>query len=156
MTKVKLKARKPVTLAYIEHVGKYDEIPYGDYFLKLYAWSKENKVRPGFKPLSIFYDCPEETAPENLRSEIAIPIKGSAHSDTDIKIKELSGMQVAAIKHKGPAGEYKKTYGLLREWVTQNGYECNGPFIEVYTKKPKNVGGKTILYSEIQAPVKKK
>ena len=74
----------------------------------------------------------------------------------NIKVKELPAMEVATIKHKGPAEEYQKSYGALREWTEQNSYEWAGPSIEIYSKKPKKVEGKTILYSEIQVPVKRK
>jgi effector-binding domain-containing protein len=40
--------------------------------------------------------------------------------------------------------------------MIQNGYEWSGPAIEVYTKKPKIVGGETIIYGEIQVSVTKK
>jgi len=156
MTKVKLKTRKTSTFVYIEHKGAYREIPYENYMEKVFSWSKEKKVRPGFKPMAIFYDDPEKIAPENCKSEIGITIKGKPQSDENIKVKEIPITEVATIKHKGSAEDYPATYKALDDWILKNGYEVTGPFIEIYTKKPKNIGGKTILFSEIQAPIKKK
>jgi len=156
MNKIKLEKTKPMKLAYIEHVGAYGEIPFDDYISWLYSWAKQKKVRPGFKTIGIFHDNPEEKSPEECRSWIGIPIKGTASPDEQIKIKELPSMDVAVIKHKAPASEYGETYKKLAEWIEENGYECAGPTMEVYTKKPKVVGNETIIYANVQAPVKKK
>jgi effector-binding domain-containing protein len=156
MAKVKLKNRKPSKLVYIEHVGAYDKIPYDEYFNKLFSWAKEKNAKPGFKSLGIFHDNPEKTPPESCKSEIGIPILGNPEPEGEIRVKELPAMNVAVYKHKGPSSEYPQSYGALHQWITQNGYEITGPTLEVYTKKPKVKGDQTILYSEIQMPIKKK
>jgi len=156
MAAVKIKTTKPQKLAYLEHTGDYKTIPYDQYFDKLYTWAKENKVRPGFKPLGIFHDDPEKTPPEKCRSEIGIPIVGDVEPEGEVKIKELPTMEVAEIKHKGSSDQYKETYNILSQWVAQNGYEYAGPPMEVYTKKPKIKGDETIIYANVQVPVKKK
>jgi effector-binding domain-containing protein len=156
MAGIKIKTIKPQRLAYIEHTGEYSKIPYDQYFERLYAWAKENKVRPGFKTLGIFHDNPEKISAEQCKSEICLPIVGDAEPAEDVKIKDLPAMDVAEIKHKGPSEEYKNTYRTLSDWITQNGYEWAGSSMEVYTKKPKVKGDQTILYATVQAPVKKK
>lgn len=156
MVKVKVKKRKAGRIAYIDHVGEYGDVPYDTYFKQLYSWAKENKVRPGFKPLGIFRDDPESTPPGECRCEIGILIVGEARSSEEIKVKDMPEMDVAIIKHSAPAEEYTKTYGELSKWIEENGYEWAGPAIEVYGKKPKVKGGKTIVYAEIQVPVRKK
>ncbi|MFQ5907264.1 MAG: GyrI-like domain-containing protein [Thermoplasmata archaeon] len=156
MAPVKLETRKPQVLAYVEHVGPYSEIPFDTYVEKLYGWAKEKGVRPGFYPLGIYYDSPDETPADECRSEIAIPIFEKAGPDGEVKVRESKEMQVAAISHKGPAADYAKTYQVLSEWVAQHGYEWAGPSIEVYSKKPEVVGDETILYAKVMAPVRKK
>lgn len=156
MAKIKIKKTKPYRLAYMEHVGDYGSIPYDKYFSQLYGWAKEKKARPGFRPIGIYYDTPEQTPPERCRSEIGIPTRGMPISEGNIKIKEMPAMEVAIIKHAGPAKEYSKTYGILNEWMAQTGYEWAGPAMEVYTKKPKVVGGETIIRALVQVPVRKK
>lgn len=89
-------------------------------------------------------------------TQITIPIGKMAESSGKIKVKVLPEMVVAVIKHKGPAEEYNNTYAELLKWVEENGYEVAGAPMEIYTKKPKIGGGKAIIYSEIQFPVKKK
>ncbi len=156
VTGIKMEKRKRTKLAYIEHTGKYDEIPFQKDFEKLYGWAKENHIRPGFYPLGIYLDRPTEVPSTKLRSEIAIPIFGNAKAEADVNIKELPAMKVAAISHNGPSTEFPNTYRKLNEWIAEKGYEWSGPAIEIYTRKPKLVGGETILYAKIEAPIRKK
>jgi len=156
MASVKLESRKATTLAYIEHKGPYDKVPWGDYMEKLYGFAKEKKVMPGFYPMATYPTNPEGTPPEELGSEIAIPIHGEVQGHGEIKIKKLPAMKVATISHKGPGSEYKNTYGKLTEWMKENDYESSGPPMEIYSKKPEVKGGVTILYAKVMMPVKKK
>jgi effector-binding domain-containing protein len=155
MTKVKVEKKDAVKLAYIEHVGAYDKIPFDKYVPRLYGWAKENHVRPGFYPMGIFPNPLSCGPAEKTRSEIGIQVYGEAKPDKGISIRELPAMEVATISHKGPSAEYPKTYENLSDWISQHGYEWSGPAIEIYTRKPKIVGGETILYTKIEAPVRK-
>lgn len=154
-TRVKRERRGPIKLAYIEHVGPYDKIPFSEYLGRLYEWAKENHVRPGFYPLGMFQDSPDTTPQENLRSEIGIQVYGEARASNGILIKELPDMDVASISHKGPSGDYPQTYKELSDWITNHGYEWTGPSMELYTRKPKLVRGETILFTKIMAPLRK-
>jgi len=152
----KLEDRKATSIAYIEHKGPYGKVPWDEYMERLYGWVKVAKVMPGFYPMSICYDNPANVAPDDCRSDIAITFKGEAKEAPGVKIKQLPAMKVASISHKGPASEYADTYGRLWKFIEEKGYEGSGPPIEVYSKKPKVVGGVTILYAKIMIPVKKK
>ena len=63
MDKIKIQKNKPIKLAYIEHIGKYDTIPFDKYIPRLFEWAKENKVRPGFKNINVYHDDPNEKTP---------------------------------------------------------------------------------------------
>ncbi len=157
MAKIKVKLIKPMNIAYIEHKGPYDQVPFEDYYAKLYAWVKEQKgLRPGFKSLAIYPDDPKATPPEEIRTQVAVPIVGEAKGDDEVKVKELPEMECAIIMHKGSSKEYENTYKELMAWTEQNGYEWAGAPFEVYTKKPKVKNGETIIFSKVHAPVKKK
>jgi len=156
MANVKLESRKPMTIAYIEHVGSYGKIPFDKLIGKLYGWAKENKVMPGFHPMGIYHSYPKGTPPEECRSSIAIPIYGKAKPSGDIKIKKLLAMKVASYSHKGPASEYQKSYDKMETWIKEKGYVLAACPIEIYSKKPEVVKGETILYAKIMMPVEKK
>jgi len=151
----KVESRKATDIAYIEHKGPYDKVPWGEYIERLYGWAKAQKVMPGFYPFAIYYDVPGETAPDRLRSDIAITYKGKAQEQGGVKVKKLPAMKVASVSHKGPGSEFKTTYAKVNEWIATKGYVCAGPPIEIYTKKPEVVNGVTILYAKVMVPVEK-
>jgi AraC family transcriptional regulator len=156
MAGVKLESRKPITIAYIEHVGSYGNIPFEKYIGQLYGWVKEAKVMPGFYPMGIFHSNPKETPPEKCKTSVAIAIHGKAKPKGEIKIKKLPAMKVAAYSHKGPASEYQNSYDKLESWMQEKGYELAACPMEIYSKKPEMVKGEMILYAKIMMPVKKK
>jgi AraC family transcriptional regulator len=152
----KLEDRKASSLAYIEHEGPYDKVPWQEYMERLYGWAKEQKVMPGFHPMAIYQNSPNDTPPEKLRSDIAITFKGKAKASSGVKTRDLPAMKVAAVSHKGPGTEFKNTYAKLMSWVEQKGYKLSGPPIEVYGKKPEVIGGVTIIYAKVMFPISKK
>lgn len=156
MDKIKIEKTKPIKLAYIEHIGEYSKVPFGEYIPRLYEWAKENKVRPGFKNINVYHDDPQEKNPSECKTWVGIPIKGDANPDNEVKIEEIPAMDVAVIKFKGSPDEIKNAYEKINEWMNENEYEWNGPSFEVCTKKPKEKNGQMILFSTIQVPIKKK
>jgi AraC family transcriptional regulator len=152
----KLEDRKASSIAYIQHEGPYDKIPWQEYIEKLYGWAKEQKVMPGFYPMGIYHDDPSVVPPEKCRSEIAITFKGEARESAGVKIRHMPAMKVASVSHKGPGSEFQKTYRILGEWIEKKGLEVSGPSMEVYSKRPEVVGGETILYAKVMMPVKNK
>ena len=156
MTSPKLEERKASNLAYLEYKGPYDKIPWQRYIETLYGWAKEQKVMPGFYPMSIYHDDPKVVPAEERRTEIVITFKGEARESSGVKIRHMPAMKVASVSHKGPSSEFQKTYGILTEWIEKKGLELSGPPMEIYSKKPEVVGDETILYAKIMMPVKKK
>jgi DNA gyrase inhibitor GyrI len=156
MSSPKIEVKKAANIAYIEHLGPYDKVPWTQYIERLYGWAKGQKVMPGFYPMAIYRDDPKKTPPERCRSEIAITFKGNGKEQDGVKTRQLPEMTVATISHKGPGSEFEKTYAKLMEWITEKGYMVSGPPIEVYSKKPEVVGEVTILYAKVMIPVNKK
>jgi len=156
MGNMKLKRRKEMTVAYLEHVGGYETIQFDVLIGKLYAWAKANKVRPGFKPLTIYPDDPNTTPKEQLRSWVGIPISGKAPEGGEVRTMTLPESDIAVYSHVGPASEYGNSYRTLVGWIAEQGYGITGPPAEYYPKKPKVKGGQVIIYADIQFPIRKK
>lgn len=149
----KLEERKATNIAYIDHRGPYDRIPWEEYIERLYEWAKEQRVMPGFHPMGIYRDDRKTTPPDECRSRVAIPYKGSADEKDGVMTDRLPDMRVATLSHKGPATEIESSYERLGEFVLSKGYRVSGPPMEVYSKKPEVVAGKTILYAKIMMPI---
>ena len=153
----KLEKRKAVTIAYVEYVGSYRNIPFDEVIPRLYGWVKtQKKVMPGFYPLCIYHSDPKSTPPEKCVTDIGITVKGAVKPEGDIKIRDLPDMTVATLSHKGPASEYQNSYDTLAKFVMDKGLVMSGPPMEIYSKKPKMVDGEMILYAKILFPVMKK
>lgn len=153
MTKIKIKKRKPTKIAYIEHTGEYSTVPYDEDISKLYSFAKKNKLRPGFKPFAIYPDDPNKGVWEHIRTRVAITINKLSEPSGNISIGELPQMEYATMKFAGSSEEYQDAYNELWKWIEEHGYEVNGPPLEIWGKKPKIKEGKSIISSEIQAPI---
>jgi effector-binding domain-containing protein len=153
---IKVKKRKAGSFAYIEYKGPYDKIPFDEAFSRLFAWAKETRAGPGMTPFVIYASDPKTTPESELVTKVAIPIHRTGEPRGEVKVGQLPEMDVAVKRHDAPAEEYDKSYAELQKWITDNGYELYGAPIEVYTGKPKVKDGKTIIYSDIQFPVRKK
>lgn len=154
--KIKVKKRGASTIAYIEFKGPYDKIPFDEAYGKLFSFVKESKAGMRFGMFAVYANDPHVTPPDELVTKVAIPIGKAVEPKGEVKVAPLPEMEVAVKVHNAPADEYSKSYTELLKWVTDNGYEVTGAPLEVYTKKPKVKDGKTIIYSEIQFPVRKK
>jgi AraC family transcriptional regulator len=152
----KVEKRKASGVAFIEHTGPYDKVPWDEYIEELYGWAKAKRVMPGFHPFAVYYDSPQQTPPANLRSDVCITFKGIAQGSGRVRTREMPEMMVSTISHKGPGSEYPNTYAKLAKWNEDHGYVGTGPPIEVYSKRPEVVNGVTILYAKVMFPVKKK
>lgn len=156
MPKIKVKKRKGGALAYIEHKGAYGSIPFDDYYKELYDWAKAKKARPGFKPFVVYITDPNNTPESEWVTQVAIPVGITAEPAGKVQVRELPDMEIAILKHAATAEEYGNSYAEIGKWIEENGYDVTHPPMEVYTKKPKVKDGKTIIFSDIQFPVKKK
>jgi len=154
--KIKVKKRPAGAIAYIEHRGPYGNIPFDEYMGKLYAFAKQSKVRPGWKPFAVYTTDPNTTPEADNITQVAIDISKEVPGSGEVKVRSLPETDVAVMVHNAPSEEYKKSYAELGKWISENGYMTAGPPLEIYTAKPKMVDGKVIIYSEIHFPVKKR
>ncbi len=149
----KFEERKDFDLAYIEHKGAYDKIPWDEYIPRLYGWAKDQKVMPGFYPMAIYYDDPGSVPSKDLRSDVGITYKGEARGRNGIRVKNVPSMKVVTASFKGPGSDFKRAYDELMDWMTKKGYMAVGPSIEIYSKIPEVVDGIAIIYAKIMIPV---
>jgi len=154
--KIKVKKRRAQTMAYIEYKGPYGKIPFDEAYGKLFAFAKESKAGVRGGPFAVYASDPHVTPESELVTRVAVPIGKAVEPKGEINVQELPEMEVASMDHNAPAEEYNKSYTELGKWITDNGYIATGAPFEIYTGKPKVKDGKTIIYSEIQFPVKKK
>lgn len=147
---------KATQVAYIEHRGSFSSVPWEEDMRKLYGYAKAHKLRPAMHPMGIYHDNPATVPESELRSEVALPVKGRASPEGEIHVKALPEMDVAVMKFQGPATEFAAAYAQIRSWVEAHGFVQVGSPIEIYRKKPKVVGGKREIAATIEFPVGKR
>lgn len=151
--KIKVKNKKPRTIAYIQYEGEYKDIPYEDYIDRLYSWSKKKRLGPGMRPMSIYLDEPDKKPKSKVRIDIAIPIRKKISGEGKIEVRDLPATKVATMKFKGSSEEYEKAYSDLWHWIKEKNFKISGAPIEYYLSKPKMVKGKQIIKSRIEIPI---
>lgn len=149
----KFEERKETMLAYVEHQGPYDEIPWRSYLERLHGWAKEQKVWPGTHAIGMYYDDPKAVPAERCRSDIAITFKGEASGSKEVKVRKLPATKVAAMSFKVPGEGITGAYNGLLTWIAETGHKVTGPPMEIYSKRPEAVDGVMLLYSKIVVPV---
>ncbi len=151
--KPKFEEHKESMIAFIEHQGPYDDIPWGELMGELYGWAKEQKVMPGPYPMGIYLDDPQKVPRERCRSEIAITFRGEGMASRGVKTRTMPAMKVATLSFKGPGSELGRAHQVLADFILSHGHRALGPMIEVYSKNPEIIDGVIILYSKIMTPV---
>jgi len=63
---------------------------------------------------------------------------------------------LATVKFRGPTSDISRVYTEVHAWIQANGYVPAGAPMELYTKKPKVVGGRTELTAKIEIPVRRR
>ena len=95
-----------------------------------------------------------------IDAEVCEPVaeKEMPDAETRVKIRELPGIEVAALIHRGPYATLSTAYEALVKWIEENGYQIAGsPYREIYLKPPAEEGDQQDheTLTEIQFPVKK-
>ncbi len=89
---------------------------------------------------------------DNLDAEATVPIKKPVPENDRVKIRTLSGDQMACLVHRGSFDLMPRAYEAALRWIEANGYRITGPSREVYLQfKPD--GNPKDYVTEIQFPV---
>lgn len=141
-------------LAAIAHKGRYTEI--GKAFESVGAvitarnlWSQAQGM------LGVYYDDPDNTPVDELRSHAGVVVSAEAPIDDPLEELRLPGGRYAVMHYKGPysglAAAYKHLYGV---WLPQSGEETGDhPPIEVYLNNPQDTAPDELL-TDVCVPLK--
>lgn len=109
-----------------------DQVP--AYLDKAYAELGDYAARNGVKQigpnLTLWYTPSDVFSNEEV--EVAIPIDRSLPSQGDLVCRELPSVEVAAAVHQGEFAQFQQLYPSLLSWISDHGYQINGPSREIY------------------------
>jgi AraC family transcriptional regulator len=136
-------------VAYVSEVGPYGEAVQRG-FKRLFDWLSANHIQPVGPSMGIYYDDPAKVAPENLRSDLCVPVGPDVTGSGEVQTKEIGGWQVAALVYQGQEN-IARAYNEVYDWLHSKGYhELDAP-VEVYLSR---LGEE--LRAEIDVPITKK
>lgn len=153
---VEIKKIAPMRVAFVRHVGPYDEV--GAAWDKLTTYlGKEGLLGSQSQFIGICYDDPDVTAPEKIRYDACITIDEQFIPTEDIAVQTIGGGEYAVTTHFGPYNKLGETYSkLFGQWLVQSGREFHSkPCMEFYFNDPDTTEPEDLL-TDICLPLKPK
>lgn len=153
---VSIKQREAMTVAYLSRKGPYFLL--GAAIGALFEGLAQRGLAPAGAPGGTYYNAPGQVPDAELLWEVWVAVAGSppeAPAEGEgVGIKRLAAAEVASTMHRGAYDQIGNTYGILMQWITQNGYQVVGPAEEVYHMDPVNTPPERLL-TEVCLPVKR-
>jgi AraC family transcriptional regulator len=147
---------QPVKVAFVRHVGPYDQC--GKAWEKLCTWAgPKGYFQPGVRFIGLCYDDPDVTPPDKIRYDACITVDDSCKPDGQIGIQTIAGGLYARTIHEGSYKKLSQTYAALcGRWIPQNGCEIRSlPGFEVYLNDPNSTPENELL-TDVHVPVERK
>jgi DNA-binding transcriptional MerR regulator len=135
----------------VAEAGSYNHFMELAAYLRSHGLTKANVTGP---PVDILYD-PPDTAQEELRVAVFIPIDRDVPDSERIRMEELPAVeQMVSVVHHGPFATISAAHVAALKWIEQNGYEVRRPNRGIYLQYDRE-GDPNDYVTEIQYPVEK-
>lgn len=124
----------PIRVAYLRHVGPYQEC--GRIFAKLMTWAgPKGLIRPGRRIIGASWDDPSIVPASQLRYDCCIEVDDSFKSIDSVLIQTLAGGEYAQYRHIGPYSGLSAAFSrIFREWMPLAGRQPRGgACLEIYS-----------------------
>ena len=125
------------TVAYVRHVGPYDQVSAA--WDRLCTWAAaEGLFGPGVEMLGLCHDDPDVTARDRVRYDACLAVSVDFTPQGEIGRREVPGGEYAVARHVGPYNQLSATYlELLGRWLPASGREPAAlPTVERYWNDP--------------------
>jgi AraC family transcriptional regulator len=142
-TDVRIEELKPMTAAYIRHIGPYkgDEKLFERLWNKLMSWAgPRDLIRfPESKMFTIYHDGIEITDEEKLRISVCLSVPEDTQVDGEVGKLSVPGGKYAIGKFEIFANEYSQAWETMYSgWLPGSGYQPDDrPCFELYLNDPK-------------------
>ncbi len=141
-------------VAYVRHVGRYNEI--GNAFRRLMRWAGPRRLfKRETKVLAIYYDNPDITPIDRLRADACITVPEGTKVKRDIGTMNVPGGLFAVAYVELDPTRYGEAWDrLMTDWLPESGYQPDSRLCyELYLNNPeKHPEGKHIV--EICEPIR--
>lgn len=150
---VRVEQRKPVRVAFVRHVGPYQEC--GVAWEKLCQFAGQHGLfLSETLRIGIGHDNPEVTPPEKLRYDACLTVSDQFQATGDIGVQELPCGEYAVATLRGPYSGLPDAYRwLFSQWLPTSGREMrSAPCFEVYISDPATTPSDDLV-TEIYLPL---
>jgi AraC family transcriptional regulator len=120
-------------VAGIRHIGPYMEI--GREFGRLGGMLK-GPPPAGAQMIAIYYDDPDHTASDQLRSDAAITLPGHTASPLGLIEHRVPAGRFAKATHHGSYRGLPDAWTAIKQWAVKNGHAPANPGYEIYLNTP--------------------
>ncbi len=139
MPQVEIRQEPALSLLGIRHQGDYMQI--GRSFERLCAWAgSRGLLGPGVHCFGLYWDDPDATAVEDLRSAACIAGPAEA-AEGEVEVFHVPARRYACLVHVGPYAELAASYRLLYSgWLARSDETpADAPCVEIYLNDPREV-----------------
>jgi AraC family transcriptional regulator len=153
---VEIKNIDSMRVAFMRHVGPYDEV--GEAWGKLTMYlGKEGLLGSQSQFIGICYDDPDVTAPEKIRYDACVTVDDQFVPTEDISVQTIGGGEFAVTTHIGSYDKLGETYSkLFGQWLVRSGREFRSEScMEYYLNNPDDTEPEDLL-TDICLPLKTK
>ena len=151
--KVEIKKVNKTRVAFVRHIGPYDQV--GPAWGKLASWAgRKGLAGPNTNFFGLSYDDPDITPADKLRYDAALEVPEGIEAEGDIGIQEIGPGDYAVTTHRGPYQNLNQTYTrLFSEWLPASGRDVgSGPALEFYRNRPEETPPEELL-TDIYVPL---
>jgi AraC family transcriptional regulator len=122
---VRLETLAPMKVAFVRHVGPYEDEALTKTWEKLLNWAgSHGLLGPNTLKVGIGYDNPHVTPADKLRYDACVTVDKPFQPEGEIGTQEISGGEHAVVTHKGPYEKLHETYAYLYgDWLPKSGRE---------------------------------
>jgi AraC family transcriptional regulator len=154
--KVEIKNIEKMHVAFVRHVGSYDQVGEAWNHLCMYL-GKAGYLGSGSQFVGICYDDPDVTASEKIRYDACITVDESFEPQVDIAVQEIGGGEYAVTTHFGPYNKLGQTYNkLFGQWLLNSNRQLRSePCLEFYLNDPDGTEPEDLL-TDICLPLEPK
>jgi len=138
---VEIKQMPELRVGTVHHAGPYNQIP--EAFGRLNAIAQRAGLfrHPDAAMIAIYYDDPETTPQDQLRSDAAVTLPKDASLPEGLDDQRIEGGRYARTEHVGPYEKLGDTWArFLGEWLPASGNRIGtGSMYEIYRNDPTKV-----------------
>ncbi len=153
---VRIERLETKRIAFVRHVGPYDQV--GEAWGKLMKWGWSKMLFGKAETFGLCFDDPEVTPSDRLRYEACMVVGERAKPKGDVQIKSLPATTYAFTVYRGPLTSINECYGKLFAHVACEPIEGrrrqlgDPPCLERYLRDPRKVKPEEMI-TEILVPV---